>query len=61
MYVITIDEAKCKGCGECANVCPVEIYKLDGNRVLVGDSGECSYCQSCISVCATGAITIAEI
>jgi NAD-dependent dihydropyrimidine dehydrogenase PreA subunit len=61
MYVIALDETKCKVCGECVSICPVEIYKKDGERIVVGDSGECSGCQSCISVCETQAITISEI
>jgi NAD-dependent dihydropyrimidine dehydrogenase PreA subunit len=61
MYVIVIDEKKCKVCGECVQICPVEIYKLDGNRVTVGNTDECSGCQSCISVCESQAITITEI
>ena len=48
MYVITVDETKCKVCGECISVCPVEIYKQEGDRVVVGNSEECSGCQSCL-------------
>jgi NAD-dependent dihydropyrimidine dehydrogenase PreA subunit len=61
MYVITIDEKKCKVCGECTKICPVEIYKLEGDHVTVGNSDECSGCQSCVSVCVSEAITITEI
>ena len=61
MYVIAIDETKCNACGECVKICPVEIYKLEGNRVVVGSTDECSGCQSCISVCEPQAITISEI
>ncbi len=61
MYVIVIDETKCKVCGECVSICPVEIYKQVDNRIVVGNSDECSNCQSCISVCASEAITISEI
>ncbi len=61
MYVITIDEAKCKVCGECVSICPVEIYKQEGNRIVVGNTDECSNCQSCISVCESQAITISEV
>jgi len=61
MYVITIDETKCNQCGECVSVCPVEIYKKEGDRVVVGPTDDCSYCQSCISVCAPQAITIVEM
>jgi NAD-dependent dihydropyrimidine dehydrogenase PreA subunit len=61
MYVITLDETKCKVCGECVSICPVEIYKREGDRIVVGNSDECSGCQSCVSVCATEAITISEV
>jgi NAD-dependent dihydropyrimidine dehydrogenase PreA subunit len=61
MYVIVIDETKCNACGECVKICPVEIYRLEGDRVVVGNSDECSGCQSCISVCEAQAIVISEI
>ncbi len=61
MYVITIDETKCKVCGECVQICPVEIYKLNSDHVIVGNTDECSGCQSCVSVCEAQAITITEM
>jgi len=61
MYVIAIDETKCKVCGECVKICPVEIYKQEGDRIVIGHTDECSNCQSCISVCESQAITITEI
>jgi ferredoxin len=61
MYVIVIDEAKCTVCGEGVKICPVEIYKLEDNRIIVGNTDECSNCQSCTSVCEPQAITISEV
>lgn len=61
MYVITIDETKCNLCGECAKICPSEVYKVEGGRVVVGNTDDCSNCQSCLSVCQPGAITVSEI
>ncbi len=61
MYVIILDELKCKACGECVSICPVEIYKLDGDRIVVGNTDECSNCQSCVSVCESEAISISEV
>ena len=61
MYVIVIDDQKCKACGECVQICPVEIYQLDGDRLIVGNSDECSGCQSCVSVCEVQAIIISEV
>ena len=61
MYVIVLDEQKCKVCGECVKICPVEIYKVEGDRVSVGNSDECSGCLSCVSVCEAQAIIISEV
>ncbi len=61
MFVIFLDETKCKVCGECVTICPVEIYKQDGQRIVVGNTDECSNCQSCVSVCENQAITITEV
>ena len=61
MYVIVIDEQKCNRCGECVTICPVEIYKLEGDRLVVGHTDECSGCQSCLSVCEPQAISITEV
>ena len=61
MYVIALDDKKCKVCGECVSICPVEIYKQEGECIAVGNSEECSGCQSCVSVCESQAITISEV
>ncbi len=61
MYVIVIDGQKCTVCGECVSICPVEIYKQEGDRIVVGNTDECSNCQSCLSVCEPQAISISEI
>ncbi len=57
---IIIDTQRCRGCGDCAAVCPyIEIE-------VVGDNGAgcarinntlCLGCGACLAVCATGAIT----
>lgn len=61
MYVVVIDDQKCKVCGECISICPVEIYKQEDGRVVVGNTDECSGCQSCVSVCESQAITLTEV
>ncbi len=61
MYVITVDLEKCTGCGECVNMCPNEVYKIEGGKAVVGKTDDCSNCQSCTSVCEPQAIVISEI
>ena len=59
MFVVTVDEDLCTGCGECGNVCPAEIFTIDGGKALVSGD-ECLGCQGCISVCTAGAIKVEE-
>ena len=62
MYVITIDEGKCTGDGECANVCPVEMFEVqDGKAQIVGNPDDCLGCESCVSVCPNGSLTLQEM
>ena len=55
-----IDEHKCVRCGNCSEICPVDVYW--GSRakevpvVLYGD--ECFLCGSCILECPTDAIKL---
>ena len=50
MPKITVDESVCKGCGLCANACPLKIISLD--------TGRCTGCASCAAMCPDTAITV---
>lgn len=57
---VSVDADKCVGCGECVDVCPVEVYELnDGKSVPVHDD-ECLGCESCVEVCEANAIVVEE-
>ncbi len=58
--IITIDENRCNGCGQCATGCPEgAIALLNGKARLVGEIF-CDGLGACIGVCPQGAITIEE-
>jgi ferredoxin len=61
MYMISIDPGKCTLCDQCVAMCPNEIYKREGEAIIIGNTADCSNCQSCTSVCEPQAITITEI
>ncbi len=60
-FVPTVDEDKCEGCGECVDVCPVEVFELEDDVSKVVNGEECLGCESCVEVCEPGAITVEEI
>lgn len=59
MLQIIIDENKCDGCGNCAEICPKghQIWKVD--RVAhIKDLRYCHVCTICAMVCPHDAIDI---
>lgn len=61
MYEITVDHEKCTGCGECVDICPVEVYELQDEKSIPVNAEECVGCESCIEVCEQEAITVKEV
>ena len=58
--IISIDEAKCTGCGECVPGCPEgAIQVIDGKARLISDL-ICDGLGACLGHCPEGAITIEE-
>lgn len=56
---VNIDSKLCRGCGNCADICPyIEIKKqVDGTVYASVDKALCLGCGACIASCPTGAIT----
>lgn len=58
--IITIDEEKCNGCGQCVDACHEgAIAMVDGKAKLVSDIS-CDGLGDCIGECPQGAITFEE-
>ncbi len=62
MAKVTIHQGKCDGadCGECVDVCSMEVLILDGEIITVQRPEECSLCEICTDVCPNGAIELEE-
>jgi NAD-dependent dihydropyrimidine dehydrogenase PreA subunit len=60
-YKPEINVEKCTGCGECVDICPVDVYELKNKKSVPVHADECLGCESCITACEQGAITVTEI
>ncbi|SDN58120.1 ferredoxin [Desulfonauticus submarinus] len=60
-WKVTVDTDKCIGCGECVDVCPVEVYELQDGKATPVNEEECLGCESCVEVCEQSAITVEEV
>ena len=53
-----IDNEKCAQCGNCADVCPVDVFygSVKGETPQVQYGEDCYFCASCILECPSEAI-----
>jgi 2-oxoglutarate ferredoxin oxidoreductase subunit delta len=55
-----IDYSKCNGCNGCAEVCPVEVFGKEGEKVAVKQPDKCIGCRACEAHCPNEAIKVLE-
>lgn len=51
------DQEKCTGCGECVEICPVNVIKMEGDFPVI-DKEWCIGCGVCAVPCPTGAVKL---
>ncbi len=62
MSKVILDYDKCDGadCAECADVCPMEVLVLEGEKITINNPEDCSYCEVCMDVCPNECIKIED-
>lgn len=53
---VNINKAKCTGCGDCVDTCPVEALSIENDKTVVND--ECIDCGVCIDECPSEALSL---
>lgn len=54
-----LDECRCTGCGDCAQVCPTACLEMNGGMPWLARPGDCLSCTLCGLVCPADAIRLA--
>jgi len=60
MVKIVVDNAKCTGCGTCADTCPVGVFEVKDKKSVPVKSEECLVCRACEVQCSESAIQVIE-
>jgi len=58
IWTVTVDDEKCVGCGQCAEVCPVAVYAMRNGKADPVREDDCLECLNCIKVCAMEAVSV---
>ena len=55
---LELDQATCVGCGRCLEVCPHQIFELEGKKALLRKKDDCMECGACALNCPVKAIRV---
>jgi len=58
--IVAIDEAKCDGCGLCANACAEGAIAVEGGKARLVTDSYCDGLGACLGECPRDAIRIIE-
>lgn len=50
----------CTGCGRCIQVCPHNVFEMDGRKVTVLSYDRCMECGACMMNCAFNALSVTK-
>jgi len=51
---------KCDGCGNCIEVCPFNVLKIEKGKAVVKNPERCRKCGACVSACPNNAIILED-
>lgn len=58
VVTLRLDENICTGCGICLEVCPHDVFKMNGSHVVIQNRDACMECGACSRNCPFGAILV---
>lgn len=58
VVTLQLDRDKCTGCRMCLEVCPHEVFKMNGSHAVIRNRDACMECGACSRNCPFGAISV---
>jgi NAD-dependent dihydropyrimidine dehydrogenase PreA subunit len=58
VVTLQMDLKKCTGCGMCLEVCPHDVFKMNGKSAGIVHRDSCMECGACSRNCPVGAVTV---
>lgn len=58
VVTLQMDAQKCTGCGMCLEVCPHNVFKMNGKSVEIIHRDACMECGACSRNCPAGALFV---
>ncbi len=55
---LSLDAEKCVGCGTCMQVCPREVFAIEGGKAAILDRDACMECGACALNCPVEALSV---
>ena len=55
---LKLDQEKCTGCTMCLDVCPHQVFKMNGKRATIINRDACMECGACRQNCPADAIYV---
>jgi ferredoxin len=58
VVTLELDRETCIGCGRCPEVCPHQVFVMQGKKAVMQDRDACMECGACALNCPVKAITV---
>lgn len=58
VVTLQMNAEKCKGCGMCLEVCPHNVFKMNGKTAVIVHRDACMECGACSRNCPAGAVYV---
>lgn len=55
---LELDAKACVGCGRCVEVCPHQVFEMEGKKARLAERDACMECGACARNCPATAIAV---